>query len=229
MTFMLVAITDITKGIQAKEIDLLMNLLSIEKKQGVQKITCSATLHQTLVADILARFIICRFLGVSNHSLKFSRTDYGKPFQKNHPKLHFNLSHCATHVVCALGTLPVGIDIENIYHIDFMRIAKKLYTPEEYRYVVIGKKTSIQQKRFYEIWCKKESRVKWEGKGFSTPLNSFCTVNKNANESIHFYNIIEEPEVLGCLCYEGNVAPCIKKVHLQELLDFAHEQLNLRE
>ena len=43
-----------------------------------------------------------------------ARTPLGKPYFPQYPGLHFNLSHSGPLTVCALSTLPVGVDIEQI-------------------------------------------------------------------------------------------------------------------
>ena len=39
------------------------------------------------------------------------RTETGKPYLRLHPELFFNISHSGEWIACALGNVPVGIDI----------------------------------------------------------------------------------------------------------------------
>jgi len=70
-----------------------------------------------------------------------------------------------------LDDQPVGIDIEHIKQIE-IKIAKRFFAPDELVYVVSADDSLLAQ-RFYEIWTKKESRIKWEGRGLSKSLPGF--------------------------------------------------------
>lgn len=39
---------------------------------------------------------------------------YGKPVLKNYPTIHFNLSHAGDWVLCGIGDVSLGVDIEHI-------------------------------------------------------------------------------------------------------------------
>ena len=44
----------------------------------------------------------------------FQYLEGGKPTIKDHPNIHFNISHCKAAVAVAIDNKPVGIDIETI-------------------------------------------------------------------------------------------------------------------
>ena len=43
---------------------------------------------------------------------RIEKTENGKPFFPDRPDIHFSLSHTAAHVLCAVSSSPVGVDIE---------------------------------------------------------------------------------------------------------------------
>ena len=89
----------------------------------------------------------------------------------------FNVSHTGNYVACALSDEPVGIDIEQMRPSD-QKIAERFFTLDERAYISANDSTAS----FYEIWTKKESRIKWEGRGLSKPLPSFSVFEPDTNE-----------------------------------------------
>ncbi len=90
--------------------------------------------------------------------LTVSRGAFGKPYFKEHPAFHFNISHSGRFVVCAVDELPVGADIQEptclppeSWHL-FM-------TDDEIRYC-----SSPEQA--LRLWSAKEAVSKCTGAGF---------------------------------------------------------------
>lgn len=103
---------------------------------------------------------------------------YGKPYLINMPDLHFNLSHSGDYVLCAVGTSPVGVDVEQYDHGN-TGIAKHFFTGKEYRWVMdIPDDRDCQdlrdsRERFIRLWTMKESYCKMKGLGLNLPLSDF--------------------------------------------------------
>jgi len=90
--------------------------------------------------------------------LTVSRGAFGKPYFKEHPAFHFNISHSGRFFVCAVDELPVGADIQEptclppeSWHL-FM-------TDDEIRYC-----SSPEQA--LRLWSAKEAVSKCTGAGF---------------------------------------------------------------
>jgi len=127
--------------------------------------------HRKLISALLLRYMVKNFLHISNYSV--STNSHGKPSIDNYLDFQFNISHSGNRVVAAVSDKPLGIDIELISDLDdFMDIAKRFYSAEEYLFLLECEESS-RLDLFYSIWTKKESLIKAVGKGLSLPLNSF--------------------------------------------------------
>ena len=62
-------------------------------------------------AHSLLEFVFLSEHGGSLPEIK--KTPNGKPYFPDRPDVHFSLSHSKTHVLCALASGPVGVDIES--------------------------------------------------------------------------------------------------------------------
>lgn len=95
---------------------------------------------------------------------KWEYSEFGKPYFRDHPNLHFNLSHCNRAVVCAIDKNPIGIDVEIIHKFD-EELARYISTYKEFETIIKSPDPSLS---FTILWTKKESFMKLTGKGLST-------------------------------------------------------------
>ena len=151
---------------------------------------------------MLSRFEICRITGLHNNLLKFSINKYGKPFLAISPHLHYNISHAGHYVACAFSDEPIGIDIEIITPID-LKIAERFFAPNETTYIMESEETL----RFYEVWTKKESRIKFEGKGLHIPLPSFSVLDSTFDNQLMYYNVFQNSESICHVCSAKKTIP----------------------
>jgi len=82
---------------------------------------------------------------------EINKTPEGKPFFPGEPDIHFSLSHSRTHVLCAIGSSPVGADIESPRIVN-SRTAAYFGSPEE-----------LALFDPLELWVLKESYIKLIG------------------------------------------------------------------
>lgn len=104
-----------------------------------------------------------------------SLNEYEKPFYKEHPEIHFSLSHSGTMAMCAISDRPIGCDVERQRQRDF-DIAKRFFAKEEYELIKSQPTEQEQTSMFFRIWTLKESFIKCIGTGLSTPLNEFSII-----------------------------------------------------
>lgn len=159
----------------------LFSFVSEEKQRQVIQLSNDISKKLTLYAEALSRIIACNDLGVSNTEITFLRNRYGKPYIKEFPKYHFNISHTSNIIVIVISNNEIGVDIEKIKNAD-LRIAKRFFAKDEQEYIL--ENSLVQNNRFYEVWTKKEAYMKYVGKGLYMPLNSFNVFDRNISEKL---------------------------------------------
>ena len=183
-----VTILTVDQDLSDKDYKALIRLVSDEKRDRIQRYHFYKDAQNALLADILARFEICGLAGLRNCELQFSENGHGKPFLLNVPHVQYNLSHSGKYLAFAVGSKPVGIDVEQIRPID-ISIAERFFAREEAEFIS-KQPISIRLKTFYEIWTKKESRIKYDGRGLSMDLSSFCVLEAyNGAGGLWYHNI----------------------------------------
>jgi len=95
--------------------------------------------------------------------------DNGKPYYKN-ADAYVRISHTDGLCLAAISDTEIGADIEKRGGDPerLIKLAKRYFTETEAAYVAAD-----PMPRFFEIWCSKESYIKYTGEGFSRPLSSF--------------------------------------------------------
>ncbi len=150
--------------------DLLPHLNS-QKRERIQRFVHWEDIIRALMGERLVRDIAKRELGVEEAAIRIETNAYGKPFLKDYPGFHFNLSHSGRWVVCAVGANPVGIDVEQKGNADLEAAAA--FFSEEERHDLSAKPAADPRSHFYHLWTLKESFLKCTGRGFFADLDSF--------------------------------------------------------
>lgn len=156
------------------KINKLLPLLS-QKRQNLKNIAGS-------LGELLIRIVACENLKTENNTLVFAEKENHKPFLKNYPQFHFNMSHCENIVTVAFSDDFVGVDIEKIRPVN-LKIAERFFSSEEKLLV----KDNLS---FFTLWTKKEAFIKRSGNGLKTPLNSFNVLKENNIKTFIEDNII---------------------------------------
>ncbi len=91
----------------------------------------------------------------------------GKPYLKNHPDIHFNLSHCKEAVMCAVDDHPIGCDIESITRKPDILLMKKTLSLSEQERVFATENPELE---FMKLWTAKEAVIKLTGEGLAREL-----------------------------------------------------------
>ena len=92
--------------------------------------------------------------------------EMGKPVLRDHPQLHFNLSHCSGLAVCLLSDTECGVDCESIRRCK-SRIVERVCNAQE---IAALESASDADFLFTRLWTLKEAYVKAIGVGISYPL-----------------------------------------------------------
>ncbi len=82
--------------------------------------------------------------------------------------IKISISHSGGIWLCVLSEYETGIDIERIKDRDYLKTARRFFTPQELRFV-----ESNGADGFFRLWTRKEAYVKYKGEGLSYGLGSF--------------------------------------------------------
>ena len=118
--------------------------------------------------DLLARALALH--GIDYGAAEKYKNEFGKEFLCSHA-LYYNISHTKTLVCAAVSDTDIGVDCESLRECaDHMKIAKRFFTKREFLQI---DGSSDPLREFFTTWTKKESYIKYTGKGFAVPLASF--------------------------------------------------------
>ena len=120
--------------------------------------------------------VISKELKINKELVNILTDKFGKPYINNFGNFHFNTSHSSNILVCGISEQQIGVDVEKIKPIK-NKIVERFFTIQEKEYVY--KTSSDQNKRFIEVWTKKEAYIKWVGKGIEIQLNSFDVIENS--------------------------------------------------
>ena len=105
--------------------------------------------------------------------------EHGKPSLQEHPHIHFNLSHCANAIACAVGDVPIGIDVESTERKVSDALMRHTMSPQE------QEKIAGDPIRFFRFWTQKEALVKLRGTGFQDNLHDLLLPQNTADIAFH--------------------------------------------
>jgi len=162
MVYLMTDINIIPKDVYER----FIRFLPEQKKEKVERLYHYEDSCQCLMAYILLRWALHNKYGITE-KIDLVLGTYGKPYIRQQPNICFNISHCRQGVACIVGEKSVGIDIQ-----DFCKIEKEIYNhvcTEKERYYIENAVDS--RKAFVELWTKKESYLKYKGKGLTDDLN----------------------------------------------------------
>lgn len=132
---------------------------------------------------------------------------HGKPFFREAPQLHFNISHSGGLWACAFADSPVGVDVQRHCPIRREAIARRFFCPEEVDWL-----RRTQYAAFFDLWTAKESYLKYTGQGLRAGLRSVCLVERGlfpcAPDAC--CQLISAPEGFSlCLCTRQALPVCL--------------------
>lgn len=167
----------LNENLSKSEFEELAMHVSKDKYDRVKRFRKYEDAQRTLIADLMVRYSVCNKLNIRNDEIVFDKNEFGKPYLKNSDTFHFNISHSGKWIVCAVGNLPIGIDVEMIQPVD-LNIAERYFSTMECR-DLMNKSIRERTTCFYGLWTLKESYIKADGKGLSIPLDSFSIIFGN--------------------------------------------------
>ena len=170
--------------------------LSKERQQKIEAVKAAGGRRSTLGAWTLMDFGLRQLSGLRQKDVTIAYGAHGKPYLKDRPEMHFNLSHSGDYVLAVFGPVELGCDIQMIgeaHRND--RIAARFFTETEQKALAEGVD-------FYRIWARKESYIKCIGDGMACDLRSFDVVENR----VKFF--FSEQTISGyamAVCYENHM------------------------
>jgi 4'-phosphopantetheinyl transferase len=161
----MIIIFDDMSQITPEEIQRLLPLASDQRQEEALKYKHLFGQFACLKSYVMLREML-EEMGLS-HPFIFAQNEHGKPYLKDHPEVHFNLSHCKNGIIVAVSDQPIGVDIESYREVSDSLIR---YTMNEKECQII--ETSDDPIRtFTEYWTKKEAVFKLRGTGITHDLH----------------------------------------------------------
>lgn len=147
-------------------------ILSADEKERANKFMFVKDKIRYIAGRGVLRILLGRYLDIPAKEVQILYEAKGKPFVDS--ELEFNLSNTQDMAVAAFNwSNIIGVDIEYAQkEIEFSKIAKRFFSPEESK-LVINAKPEAQAQYFYNCWTRKEAFIKALGDGLSFPLDQF--------------------------------------------------------
>lgn len=149
--------------------DEMIKRVSNDRIRKVEKYKCLEDKWRCLISEMLLRYALKEQYNILEKNICFSYNMYGKPKLSSYPHIHFNLSHSGKWVMCGIGNVPIGIDVEHMKNID-INISNRFFENKECEFIVSGEN---HINNFFTMWTLKESYIKARGRGLRIPLSSF--------------------------------------------------------
>lgn len=171
----MIEIYDDMTNITEEEIQRLLPLVSDQRREQALaykhlfgQFAClkSYVMLREMLESIVTRDARLRDTGFC-HPFLFENNEHGKPFLKDHPEIHFNISHCKAGIAVAVADQPVGIDIESYREVSDSLIRYTM-NEEEQRFI---RESDDPVRTFTEYWTKKEAVFKLRGTGITRGLH----------------------------------------------------------
>lgn len=178
-----ICLTKIEKPINKPTFQFLMQYVSTEKQKRILRQHVKQNADNMLIGAVLAKYMIWKEFDVSFSEQIIAYGPYGKPYLRDYPDVHFNISHSGQFVACAVCNVPVGIDIQEIvpYKPD---VARRVCTADEISQIEASMNPAAE---FTKIWTQKEAILKMNGYGISEGI-SHLHIFSNTQLSTYCYD-----------------------------------------
>lgn len=205
-----VYISDITPFLKENIWKQFADRLDMERQEKVMRTRNEKDQVRILAAGLLLQYAVEQELDrkMPEASLCIRQKEGGKPYLVDYPQIHFNLSHSGEMVACAIGTIEVGVDIQQLVPVK-EKVAARFFTEKENENLKQCATTKEYEKQFFQYWCRKESYLKLTGEGLRGMTKPFLP-HEIWEKQIGEYQL--------CMSMWEKEKVDFKEIHLDELL-----------
>ena len=125
---------------------------------------------------------------------------HGKPALKDHPGIHFNLSHCHRAALCVLDDAPVGCDVECVPDRLDRDICRRCFNEEE---IAAIQDSDHPTMAFTRLWTRKEAFLKLTGEGLTDQLPVLFSSSRADNVCFRTYTAADRSYVYTVCRWNG--------------------------
>ena len=162
------------------DLDAALGEISEQRRQQALKFRHEQGRRNSVLAYLLLKQALREGYGITANPL-FEYGEHGKPAIIGHPEIHFSLSHCRDAVACAVGSRPVGIDVESIREYK-EPLARYTMNDDELGQIVAAPRPDVA---FIRLWTMKEAALKQIGTGISNDLKTVLTDHADLKFTTH--------------------------------------------
>ena len=216
VTVVEVFVINALRELSDEEFENALFRLNPEQKERIMRYHFMADRKRGLIGILLAEYAISKAFGINPDEMRFEKNKYGKPHVAGKHGVHYNISHSGDYVVCAVGSMPVGIDVQEIKGGN-LDIADRFFSKEEKEALALESSEDAKRKLFYDIWSLKEAYIKCIGMGLSMPLEDFGVVQRDGeyelivkgerDEGYHFKKYDMPGSYSLCVCSKEDSFP----------------------
>jgi 4'-phosphopantetheinyl transferase len=141
--------------------------LQVREWCEIQQQDVSNSTHRKSTVGLWLAYQMLGMYGLEKNIIrKMSLHEFGKPFVPS-TEVSFNISHSADLVVCAVaGRGNIGVDVERVRTIEWGQY-KECFSRDEWHKISMASHPAY---KLLELWAKKESILKADGRGLQIPL-----------------------------------------------------------
>ncbi len=151
-------------------------------REYLRSLTNPVVRRRTLTGRLMLQHIA---VGLGLDPLKhYSIAATGKPYLLK-DNCGVSISHSGDMVVCAfVHNAHLGVDVERIRKRSFADL-KNYFTDKEWLYI---QSSGDEERAFFQMWTRKESAIKADGRGLAIPLASFdCSSSECQIDGRHWH------------------------------------------
>ncbi len=149
----------------------LLQFAPFEKQERILRQQAKQNADNMLVGAALARHMIWEIFQIPLSQQHIAYGPHGKPYLRDYPNVHFNISHSGQYVACAVADRPVGIDVQVVgtYRPD---VAVRVCSEGELAKIETSDNLATE---FTKLWTRKEAYLKMLGCGIAGGIRELPT------------------------------------------------------